>query len=867
VSFGLPPATYVAIMAVAAMASLMLGARAWSGARKALSHSFALFESAVFVWCLFSVLEWAIPDSRGRFDALRLQYYGISIMPGAALMFALALASRRVKVLSIILFLAPALLFSLVIATNGAHLAFWTEELVGPDWIEPPYGWAYWLFVAYGYSMVAASIAIIAAAAFKARGVYARWLWLILGFFLLPFAANILYIAALSGRSGYDLTPVAFALSGFLMAYILKRFDVFDPLPYAKSVILESIDTPMLVVDAEDYLVGANDEARKVFAPYGAIEGMPFSALVPSYGGSMGDRETLRWSLAGVDYLITCYAIQRYRADWQGRLILFRDITELTRANRELEEARARAESANASKSGFVALVSHELRNPLNAIIGIADLNLGRDAPRVIREDFEAIRSSGKLLLGIVNDLLDISRMEAGKLELDSEDFDLVERAMSVARAYWPTAAGKGLALGTTVEDGVPRFVRGDPQRFEQVLMNLVGNAIKFTEKGEVAIRIAPGPPDPADGDPRTVRILVQVRDTGIGISPAGRERLFKDFSQADRSIATRFGGTGLGLSVSKRIVGLMGGDILVDSVEGSGSVFTFSARFEPSDPERMKASPGGRGTRGGARALRILVVDDDPMSAQVARRNAEGLGHDVSCASTGAEGLGLVRAGGFDLALIDIGLPDMNGLDVIRGIRADEARGAGKPLALAVMTASSEPDLFSRCESAGVDDLLPKPLDPERLGRLLSRVSGFAAPSRAFATPTGSAAPPARTKAASAFALIDEAALLAHLGGDRAFLRKILDLFVHEAPARIEAIDAAIASGDIEALRGAVHGLHGSALTLRAGPLGVATGLMEAGIVDAMKTTGFRGFEVHAESLKALLERTVDAARGILAN
>jgi signal transduction histidine kinase/HPt (histidine-containing phosphotransfer) domain-containing protein/ActR/RegA family two-component response regulator len=848
----------MAIMAVAALASLMLGSRAWSGARKSLSRSFSLFESSVFVWCLFSFVEWAIPDPAGQYEALRLQYYGIAFMPGASFLFARALASRPVRFPRAALPFVPGLLFSIVIATNGSHRVFWTEVLVGPAWVEPPYGWAYWLFVAYGYSMIAASIAIIALAARRAKGVYARWLWLIMGFFLLPFAANVVYIAAISGRTGYDITPIAFAASGFLMAYIMKRFDVFDPLPYAKSVILESIDTPMLVVDAEDYVVGANDEARKVFARLGALEGRHFSALVPSYGPSMGDRDTMRWSPGGVDYLIACYVIQRDRADWQGRLILFRDITELTRATRELEAARAKAEAASASKSGFVAVVSHELRNPLGTIIGIADLNLRRDLTTGLRDDFEMIRSSGRLLLGIVNDLLDISKMEAGKLELESADFDLVERAMSVARAYWPVAAAKGIDLRTTVEDGAPRFVRGDPQRFEQVLMNLLGNAVKFTERGGVRVRIAPLPGDPGSADPRTAGALVEVHDTGIGISPAGRERLFKDFSQADKSIATRFGGTGLGLSVCKRIVDLMGGEIRVESEEGSGSSFSFTARFEPGDPERARSVVEGAPKAG--RALRVLVVDDDPASAQVASRYAEGLGHQVSCASTGAEGIASLLAGGFDLALVDIGLQDMNGLDVVRRVRAEQARLASRPVVMAAMTASAEPDLFSRCESAGVDDLLPKPLDPERLGRLLIRVSGDrrGSPRRSPSSPT----PPPKGRK---YRLIDEEALLSHMGGDEAFMKRILGIFIKEAPTRVEAIDAAVASRDLEALRRAVHGLHGSCLTLRAEPLGVVTASMEAGLIEAMRSTGFDGFDAHAESLKALLERTVTAARDLV--
>jgi len=852
----------MAIMAVAALVSLMLGSRAWMGARKSLSRSFALYELSVFIWCLFAVVEWAVPGPESRYEALRLQYIGIAFVPSACFLFAHALASRPIRFPLAILPLLPGLLFSLVIATNGGHHAFWLEERVGSNWAEPPYGWGFWAFLAYSYSMIALSLAIIAMAARRAKGVYARWLWLILGFFLLPFMANAIYVLTIAGKTGYDLTPIALAVSGFLMAYIMGRFDVFDPLPYAKSVILESIDTPMLVVDVGDFVVGANHEANRIFARHGALEGLPVSSLVPSYVPSMGDRDTMRWSNGDVDYLMTCYVVQRDRADWRGRLILFRDISELSRASRELEEARAKAEAASASKSAFVAVVSHELRNPLGAIIGVADLNLRRDCPQAFRSDFETIRSAGRLLLGIVNDLLDISKMEAGRLELESADFDLVERAMSVTRAYAPTAAAKGLDLKAVAEDGIPRFVKGDPQRFEQVLMNLLGNAVKFTQKGEVVVRLAPNPVDLRDGDPRVLGALVEVRDTGIGISPAGKERLFKDFSQADKSIATRFGGTGLGLSVSKRIACLMGGEISVESQEGVGSVFSFTARFEPGLPERVAATIGEeRGRERPSKALRILVVDDDPAGAEVARRYAEGLGHGVVCAGTGAEAIGLLLAGDFDLALMDIGLPDMDGLDAVRRVRVEGAEAGSRPLAIAAMTASVEPDLFSRCESAGVDDLLPKPLDPERLERFLERVARDRGPPGRRAEPPESSQPARSRK----YMLIDKDALLARLGGDTAFMRKILSIFVDEAPSRVDSIDAAVAARDLEALRCAVHGIHGASLTLRAEPLSVASGSIEAGIIEAMKEPGFHDFEVYAESLKVLLGHTVKAARAAI--
>jgi signal transduction histidine kinase/CheY-like chemotaxis protein len=850
-------------MAVSAFTSLLLGVRACFGARKALSRSFALFEASVFIWCFFAAAEWMVSSPARQFDMLRLQYIGIAFVPAAFYLFARAFASRPVHGPRALVPFLPALVFVVVVVTNDAHRAFWREQEVGPLWVEPPYGWMYWLFVAYGYLQSAVSLGIIAAAARRAKGLYARWMWLVLTFFLLPFASNVVYIIAIAGRTGYDPTPISFALSGALMAAILARFDVFDPLPYAKNVILESIDTPMLVLDGAGFIVGANDEARRVFAVFGSLEGCSFSSLAPEFASTLGDRQTMRWSRDGRDYLITCYVVKRGRVDWSGRLILFRDISELSRTQRELESARRKAESAAAAKSALIAVVSHELRNPINAIIGIADLDLRRETPEAFREDLEMIRSSGRLLLGIINDLLDISKIEAGKLELENSDFDLVERIQSAERAFKSAASAKGISLCTIIDEDVPRYVRGDPLRFEQVLMNLLGNAVKFTEKGGIRVHARRLSAEQGTEVPGIRRVAIEVRDTGIGISREGRERLFKDFSQADKSIAARFGGTGLGLSISKRIVELMGGDISVESEEGVGSVFTFTVCFEPSASDRALASYSGAPRRHPAGKLRVLVVDDDPISAGIARRYLEELGHDVVCAGTAADAIGRVREGDFDAALMDIGLPDMSGLEAVTRIRGEETRSGAPRMPVAAMTASTESDLFSRCEAAGVDDLLNKPLEAAQLGRFIDRVSCNARPTTVIKRSAPSSAPPAGGRSR----FIDDDALLAHLGGDESFLERLLNIFIRETPERLRAVDAAVESGDLDELRTIVHGIRGSGLTLRAGPLSLAAGALEAGILAAAAESAGCDFRIHAESLKALLRSTAEAAEKIMAN
>jgi len=862
-SRGLLLQPYSILLIAAALIALLLATRAWVGTRKALARSFALFSTAIFVWCLFKLLEGELVGLDARFEAHRLEYLGICLIPGSLFLFARAFAARPARGVAIALILLPGFLLIAVVATNGLHHAFWPAERLGPGGRNPPVGWAFWIFLVYAYSCLAAAMATLARTAAIARGLYGRLLKLVLALSLPPIVANLFYVFVMRGSTGLDPTPVVFSICGLGVNLILDQFDVFDTVPYAKGVVLESIDTPLLVADAEGYIVGANDEARRFFSSREALEGVPISKVAPVLGGAMADREARPFSHDGVDYLVTCYVVRKGPKSWRGRLFLFRDIAALAKANRDLAEARERAEAANASKSAYVATVSHELRNPLNAIIGLSDLDLRDSLPDNVRADLETIRSSSRQLLGIVNDLLDISKMEAGKLELESVDFDMREQAMSVIRAFRPAVAMKGVVLDVQIEDDAPRVVKGDPLRFGQVLMNLLGNAVKFTSKGSIVVRIAGASPRLDDGDPRSERALVEVRDTGIGIPESGMAGLFKEFAQADKSMSRRYGGTGLGLSICKRLVGLMGGEIEVESREGSGSVFSFTARFEPGEIEGIVSRAVEGEGEPPARVLRVLVADDDPVNATIARRYVERLGHETTIAGTGTEALTLLREGRFDLALIDLHFPDVDGIEVVRSFSSEGAGAGARSVFLVAMTANAGPEAVALCRAAGMDDFLSKPLNPDELRHLLTRVCESEpvakdAPRDAETDPVVAA----RSREA---ALIDEAALLEQLDGDAEFMRELLGIFVEEAPTRAAAIDAAKEAEDLAALRSIVHKLRGSALTLHAGPLSAAAGAIESAIPDPLPSSGFDGFEFRVDAIMALLGRTADTARTIL--
>jgi signal transduction histidine kinase/DNA-binding response OmpR family regulator len=388
----------------------------------------------------------------------------------------------------------------------------------------------------------------------------------------------------------------------------------------------------------------------------------------------------------------------------------------------ELETARDKADQANRSKRDFLANMSHEIRTPINAIAGFAAL-LKRTRLDTQQSGYlERIRAATRNLSLIVNDLLDFSKIEAGRLELESIPFDLFQVIDAVAACIGQTAAGKGLALTVDIDENVPRHWMGDPLRLEQVLLNLCGNAVKFTERGEVAMGVVLE----RRGSAGTARLRFSIRDTGIGMTPEQAGRLFQAFSQADASITRKFGGTGLGLAISKRLIELMDGRIWLESEYGVGTTFTFEIGLAPLARETATVTESIAGSAAGPSlsrlpGVRILLVEDNPVNQQLAQELLEQEGAHVMVAGNGKLALELVEQAGiaaFDAVLLDLQMPELDGYETARRLRA-LPQGAALPLL--AMTAHALQEERQRCLEAGMNDHIAKPVDPDLLAAKLA--------------------------------------------------------------------------------------------------------------------------------------------------
>jgi two-component system, sensor histidine kinase len=469
-----------------------------------------------------------------------------------------------------------------------------------------------------------------------------------------------------------------------------------------------------------------------------------------------------------------------------------------------LREARSQAELASEAKSVFLANMSHEIRTPFHGLLGMLSLlrDTGLNARQV--DYLRTATESADHLLTILNDVLDMSLLESGRMALSQEPVNLRELLREVEALMRPQAQQKSLALHIDAGPGVPELVRADRTRVKQVLFNLLNNAVKFSDRGVVVLELQCGRAD--DG---TEQLEFVVTDTGIGMDQATLDRLFKRFSQGDESRSRRHGGTGLGLEISRSLARLMGGDVTAKSVPGEGSSFTFRIPLHavaPAAPVPRLATAGS--TAAGLDALRVLVAEDHPVNRQYMAALLEGMGHQPFFAGNGLEAVQAIREQRFDIVLMDLHMPLLDGVGATLSIRA-LPDGAAATVPIIALTADAFAQTRERCLMAGMNDFLAKPVSPEKLAALLRRLFGVgtAADAAASALPDSAAPGPMP-------AVLDRSTLDAALRAmPRERLSHLLESFFEQGPEMVQRLRLALRDGQALDLRVNAHAVRGAAL------------------------------------------------------
>jgi signal transduction histidine kinase/CheY-like chemotaxis protein len=726
----------VGVLPLVSLIYIVVGIKYLRNFRHVGLNYFSLMLFACAIYSIGYFLEVNSGTSAVAFLVRNFEYFGVAFVPSTGILFIMQLAQLKkiIKSQVLILFGLSALLFALYL-TNPFHYFFYRSiEFVMTDYgmavltIKGPF---YYLLLAYYSFFMLSALAMLFKSYRQARQ---RNRLRSLKFLILAFQIPWLAIAFIVfGFDVYvDPTPFMIALMCSLFALNEIRNDMFQLVIHHWRNFYDTVGEPAFLTDAEAQILCANPAGQICQQQAGDMPDTEFLRQLDDYESSgafymTSINEDVRWyvvkkSVFGVKNILTNY--------------IFSDVTKKRLEEEQLIKAKEQAEEASLMKSRFLANMSHELRTPMHGIMGYLDLMRDGDLSQEQMDFLAEAKSASEILLYLINDILDFSKIEAGKLSIEKVLFNIREVLDDAVSVFKPRAVSSGLKMKVDVAAEVPDFAMGDPARLRQILHNIIGNAVKFTSKGEIQIRL-----ELSCGTDTGFKLSFAVQDTGIGIPEEVLPMLFQPFVQADETMTRRFGGTGLGLAITFELVKLMHGEIAVQSVLGEGSLFSFVIQVdEPAaadlyqlgqvehfrQPPLVSEGVGHNATleEQPVRLPRILLVEDNNSNRMLAMSVLKRRGWTCDIALNGLEALEMVQKNVYDIVLMDCQMPVMDGYESTRRIR--QLEGMSRHTTIIAMTANAMEGDRAKCLAAGMDDYLSKPLNYPQLLSLIAKASGI---------------------------------------------------------------------------------------------------------------------------------------------
>ena len=660
----------------------------------------------------------------------------------------------------------------------------------------------------------------------------------------LPVIVLVAYVFKLANV--FDLTPVTLAIAMSMVVIVVWSRRNYDFRHLAAEKVLESLGDGVIALDDHDRLVSYNRAAANIFASLPAHKLGENIRVVEDFREEMLN-ESVPWSFSinGQNYECHSKQIVDENGQKQGCVILVLDMTDIKAYINEIKRVRRQAEKANIAKSEFLANMSHEIRTPMNAIIGLNDIIMEECPDPQIYAHAKDVQSAAKNLLAIINDILDLSKVEAGKMELVYTDYQLKTVVGEVVGMMDMAASKRGLIMKYECDETLPCRYNGDEGRIKQILINILNNAIKFTKEGYVRAYVTGAPGASEDEELITFR----VEDTGCGIRQEDLNKIFEDFRQVDSKRNRSVEGTGLGLAIVKHLVELMGGSISVDSVYGQGTTVTITIPQKIVDhrsiaqvPETAQAELEG-GEAFTAPGVKVLVVDDNVVNRKVARGFLKNYAFDLDDAESGPEAIELVRQNRYDIIFMDHMMPMMDGIEAAEIIRRDCGENGAAP-AMIALTANAMEGMREKFLDCGFQDFIAKPLDRRELGRLLAR---WVPEDRRQSRDGEEDEAPALDPAAFQIQGIDMDTAMRYFTGDEAGFAELLELYHMDGRRKMELLGE-LADTDLSRYRTEVHALKSAAANI---------GAMEvSGLARAQENAAAQGdTDFIARQLPCLLE------------